>query len=628
MPSKYYNFKNDVQIGKRPFLFKWFSKFPWLVYSRVLKGVLCVHCVLFRAHVKHGSYQGSFITNAFMHFHKFLEKAKQHEKNDWHIESCIRSKDFMDMMERNSGVDQILDSHYKNKITENRNKLKPIVTSLLFCALHNLPIRGDNDSTAVFNNLLEFRINAGDLVLKSHLEKSSKNALYISHRVQNELIECASSTLRSVITNEVRQAFCFSIIADETADISGVEQLSICVRYLKDKLVHEEFLGFFPLLEFDAKFITKTILEACSNIDIDMNKCVGQGYDGCATMAGHISGVQKRINDVYPMAHFFHCASHRLNLVINDLNSVTEVRNCIGKIKETIIFFRDNAVRKNIIGGSGLTKLCETRFVEKHKSVRQFYERFVTIVEGLEEISKSNHLNCKTKQRSYELLAAITTPTFVVILSIISKYSAKFEIISTVLQGIDVDLQRATRHIQDLLTMLQKDRDDCETQFSAIFERAIDIASKIDLELTLPRRNARQTHRENYPTNNIQDYYRQSLFIPYIDSIIMSIKDRFSDEKLKIFALFDLHPKKMKLMDRQAFMKTLKVISEMYGSLLDNFEEQALSWYELWQDKPLENDMKLIDILDYETFYPAVCMAIQIFITLPATSCSVERSFR
>ncbi|CAI6356942.1 unnamed protein product [Macrosiphum euphorbiae] len=97
-------------------------------------------------------------------------------------------------MERNSGVDQILDSHYKNKITENRNKLKPIVTSLLFYALHNLPIRRDNDNTAQFNNLLEFRIDAGELVLKSHLEKSSKNAIYISHCVQNEPTECASST--------------------------------------------------------------------------------------------------------------------------------------------------------------------------------------------------------------------------------------------------------------------------------------------------------------------------------------------------------------------------------------------------------------------------------------------------
>lgn len=79
----------------------------------------------------------------------------------------------------------------------------------------------------------------------------------------------------------------------------------------------------------------------------------------------------------------------------------------------------------------------------------------------------------------------------VVILSIISKYSAKFEIISIVLQGIDADLQQATKHVQDLLYMLQKYRDDCETQLSAIFEKAVEIASKINLELTLPRRIAR-----------------------------------------------------------------------------------------------------------------------------------------
>lgn len=66
-------------------------------------------------------------------------------------------------------------------------------------------------------------------------------------------------------------------------------------------MVHKEFLGFFFLLEFDAKFITKTVLEACSNIDIDINKCVGQGFDGRA-----LSGVQKQINNVYPMANFFH----------------------------------------------------------------------------------------------------------------------------------------------------------------------------------------------------------------------------------------------------------------------------------------------------------------------------------
>ena len=43
------------------------------------------------------------------------------------------------------------------------------------------------------------------------------------------------------------------------------------------------------------------------------------------------------------------------------------------------------------------------------------------------------------------MLTAITTPTFVVILSIMAKYSAKFETVSTLLQAVDVDLQEATK---------------------------------------------------------------------------------------------------------------------------------------------------------------------------------------
>jgi len=203
-----------------------------------------------------------------------------------------------------------------------------------------------------------------------------------------------------------------------------------------------------------------------------------------------------------------------------------------------------------------LPKLCETRFVEKHKCIRKFKNQYVTIVEGLEEISKSNNFNSKTRQRCYEMLTAICC-TFVVILSIMAKYSAKFETVSTVLQGIDVNLQEATQHIQDLLLMLEIDRNNCENIFNSIFKEVKLVASKIDLKLKLPRRSVKQVHRENYPTNDVEVYFRQSLFIPYLESVIMSLKDRFSDEKLKIFTLYNLNPKKMKLMSDQQFAESV-----------------------------------------------------------------------
>ncbi|KAL4142011.1 hypothetical protein QTP88_004543 [Uroleucon formosanum] len=626
VPSIHYNFKKDIVVGNRAILFKWFSIYPWLAYSKIFKGTFCLYCVLFQTHVSHGGFQGQFINKPFQRYQKFLEKANNHSKTQWHIESSIRFNDFINMTSENSSVHQMINTNYKNKIDANRKKLIPILSSLYFCALHNLPIRGKTDDSAVFNKLLQFRIDAGDNILKDHLENAPKNLTYISHRTQNEMLESMSATLKSVISQEINEASCFSIIADETADISGIEQLSICIRFLKHNNLHEEFIGFYPLKEFDAEFISKTILEACNHMKLDLNKCVGQGYDGCATMAGCISGVQK---DMYPRAHFFHCASHRLNLVINDLNVLPEVRNCITKIKDTITFFKESAVRMNVINSSNckLTRLCETRFVEKHKSVRQFNEKFIVIVEGLEEMSTSKHFNSKTKQGSLEILNAITTPNFIILLSIIAKYSAKFEFISTILQGVNIDLQEATKRIQELLQIVKSDRCNSECQFNLIFKKAEETAIKIGLELKIPRRAIRQTQRDNYPSNNINDFFRQSLFIPYLDSIIMSISDRFSDENVKSFSLFNLHPKIMIKMNIEEFSEVVKSINSLYGPLLDNFEEEAITWYEMWLKKTCDPNTEIIDLLEESKYYPAVNTALQIAITLPATSCSVERTF-
>lgn len=52
-----------------------------------------------------------------------------------------------------------------------------------------------------------------------------------------------------------------------------------------------------------------------------------QGCDGYATMAGHISGVQKLINKTYSMALYFHCVGHLSNFVFNDLDIVSVVIN-------------------------------------------------------------------------------------------------------------------------------------------------------------------------------------------------------------------------------------------------------------------------------------------------------------
>ncbi|GBN26344.1 hypothetical protein AVEN_233381-1 [Araneus ventricosus] len=52
-------------------------------------------------------------------------------------------------------------------------------------------------------------------------------------------------------------------------------------------------------------------------------------------MAGHETGVLARIREKYPSAVYFHCESHRLDLVANYLNSVQEIRNTVSAIKKS-----------------------------------------------------------------------------------------------------------------------------------------------------------------------------------------------------------------------------------------------------------------------------------------------------
>jgi len=212
------------------------------------------------------------------------------------------------------------------------------VSSILFCATHDLAIRGKLSCSGNFHDLLKFRVEYGDSVLSEHLSTCYSKAKYTSHRIQNDLILLCGNVLYDQIVREVNSSLSFSLLyvftAYETSDIAGIEQISISVRYVdSSKTIREDFIGFSALQTLDALGTATSILTSVEKYGLDMNKLVGLGLDGCSVMAGKENGVQKIICNKYSKATFFHCASHRLNLVVNDLNAVTEIQNIFFLIK-------------------------------------------------------------------------------------------------------------------------------------------------------------------------------------------------------------------------------------------------------------------------------------------------------
>jgi len=99
-----------------------------------------------------------------------------------------------------------------------RASLKQIVTSLVYLAKQGMAIRGNTDSTSNFNQLLELR--ASDVMsLQSRLARCKYR--WISHDIQNEILQILSTEVLNKILDEVKEAEWYSIMVDETNDCTN-----------------------------------------------------------------------------------------------------------------------------------------------------------------------------------------------------------------------------------------------------------------------------------------------------------------------------------------------------------------------------------------------------------------------
>ncbi|KAI6660625.1 Zinc finger MYM-type protein 1-like [Oopsacas minuta] len=73
----------------------------------------------------------------------------------------------------------------------------------------------------------------------------------------------------------------FAVMVDDTTDISNVEQMSLCLRYVKDDLtVSEIFLGFIETPSTTRQNMYKQLRDSLNALGLSLDQRRGQGYDG------------------------------------------------------------------------------------------------------------------------------------------------------------------------------------------------------------------------------------------------------------------------------------------------------------------------------------------------------------
>jgi hypothetical protein len=130
----------------------------------------------------------------------------------------------------------MLNSHHQNVVNMNRKNLKKIIKIILYLSIQGQAFRGHGESVTSKNrgNFLELvkLFSEDDVDLHNHLKNKSAN--YTCHESQNEIISLLAGQIKLRRLPKANQFY--SIIADETLDLSKIEQVCFCLRYVMELL--------------------------------------------------------------------------------------------------------------------------------------------------------------------------------------------------------------------------------------------------------------------------------------------------------------------------------------------------------------------------------------------------------
>jgi len=638
--------------GKLRFQRHWIDQFSWLVYSTRSDGCFCKHCVAFAVeHVGKGGHRkaGKLINVQFSDWKHALETFKDHAQKAYHKDACLKADNFqMVLRNKMEAISLRLDSEKKRQVEENREKLKSIIATLIFCGRQELALRGDIDSGPVtlnepthndgnFRALLRFRATSGDTVLLQHLSKCAANASYCSPDVQNEIISIIGDVITNKLVQKVNSAQCFAVLADEMKDVSGREQLSVCVRYVNEHdsqySIREDFLSFVDIEKLTGEAIANSIESQLTNAGVDLQFLRGQGYDGASAMSGRLNGAQAKIKEKHKQAVYVHCASHSLNLVLNKCCTVQMVRNCFGIVSEICTFFHDSALRsaslrhetERILPGckkTRLTKLCETRWVERHDAIFTFNELLDPVRSSLQKISET--FTGDSSVKANQLFNSIDNAEFMLSMNVSEKMLAKTYHLSTFLQKENCDLVSCVSAADAVIKQVDEMRANSEMEFRQIFQKTSAQAATYGVEFR-PRRGM---DCNEDPLKACENHYRQKLFVVMLDFYSSQMKERFSKHRNVISNLCSLLPSKVSMLNESSAQALSNLYPDEVSPHLEVVKSEIDTWRDKWKDTTSvpQNAIEALNACNRELF-PSIFKLLRVLTTLPVTSAHVERSF-
>ena len=394
-------------------------------------------------------------------------------------------------------------------------------------------------------------------------QKHSKSAVWLSPSFQNEIIHFLSVEIRGMIEQELHEAQYYTLLADESKDMSKREQLSIAFRYIYKFRTVERFVGFTLASELNARALADYIFQKVSDLKLDLGNLVSQCYDGASVMSGCNTGVQTIIKEKCPQAVYIHCSAHRLNLVLVDVSKqVKAASDFFAHLQSIYVFFSSSKCHELFLsiqkakGGKEirLKKLSDTRWSCRYDSIVSVMATYPALLETLEDTADGTD-----RMKAIEatgILAGLKSYDFVVSLTVYKKVLGITSKLSDVLQKESLDYGSAASLIQATIETFESMKSD--GQWDLLWQESVAFANHHGIEMSHPR-SRRQRHTpaamesyvlttETVGNNTLPELSSENckvhVYFATIDVIVSEMKERFSNINISLLkSVGSLNPK-------------------------------------------------------------------------------------
>ena len=270
-------------------------------------------------------------------------------------------------------------------------------------------------------------------------------------------------------------------------------------------------------------------------------------------------------------------------------------------------------------------------------------------------------LDDEQDDKAHGLLTGILQFYFIVGLVILSSVLLLTKTLSSKLQYSTMDLNDAAEYCKTTITALRawsfqeeekaEEKDDntnevkkqqeqktSQTEFQKLYDEARRIALVLGVDETWPREMRRQPAQQQL-YQDLQDYYRKKQFLPFISTMIDELETRLAKPE-PFFRATWLIPKNLNFnLTTEQLVDHLTPIFDENSPYYDDVvqrgdilvvQRELISWVGRWREKNAdERPKKILQCLNSVNMclYPNVKVVFLVFLTLPVTTCSVERSF-